>query len=71
MVHNPGKIRMVGNGGPITGRLIHSVTKYSGFWDACVRYSFPVLLFYTQNCHHSNRFKLGILHFYRWLQHKS
>ena len=27
----PDKIRMVGNGGPIIGCLIHSVTKYSGF----------------------------------------
>ena len=37
--------RMVGNGGPINGCLIHGVTKYSGFQDACVRFSFPVLPF--------------------------
>ena len=31
-----------GNGGPITDCLIHTVTKCSGFQDACVRFSFPV-----------------------------
>ena len=36
-------IRMVGNGGPITGCLIHRVKKYSWFQDACVRFSFPDL----------------------------
>ena len=39
------KIRMVGNGGPITGCLIHIVTQYSGFQDACVIFSFRVLPF--------------------------
>ena len=38
------KIRMVGNGGPINGRLIHRVTKYSAHHDACIKFSFPVLL---------------------------
>ena len=33
-------IRMVGNGGPITGCLIHKVITYSGIQDACVRF-FP------------------------------
>ena len=33
---------MVGNGGPRTGCQIHRVTKYSGFQNACVRFSFPV-----------------------------
>ena len=36
------KIRMVGNGGPATGRLILRVTKYSGFQDAFIRFPFPV-----------------------------
>ena len=35
----------VGNGGPITGCLVRIVTKYSGFQDACVRFSFSVLPF--------------------------
>ena len=39
----PEKIRMVGNEGPITDCLIHRVTKYSGFHDACVRFSFLFL----------------------------
>ena len=39
------QIRMVLNGGPITGCLIHRVTKYRGFQDACVRCVFPVLPF--------------------------
>ena len=29
----------------VTGSLINRLTKYSGFQDACVRFSFPVLLF--------------------------
>ena len=37
------KILLVGNVGPITGCLIHRVTNYSGFQDACLRFSFPVL----------------------------
>ena len=45
MLPNPGKNMMVGNGGPIIGCLIHRVTKYSGFQDACVRFFFPVLYF--------------------------
>ena len=55
-------VGIVGNGGPITGYLIHKFTKYSGFQDACVRFSCPVLPF-RQKCHHSNRLMLGILHF--------
>ena len=57
----PEKSRTVGNGEPIIGCLIHRVTRYSGFRDGCVRFSFPVLPFHKHNCHHSNRFKLGIL----------
>ena len=45
------KIRMVGNGGPITGCLIHRVTTYGGLLDACVRFSFTVLPF-RQKHHH-------------------
>ena len=41
----PEKISMKGNGGPIAGCRIHSVTKYSGFQDAFVRFSFPVVPF--------------------------
>ena len=38
MAPNPGnKIRMVVNEGPITGYLIHRVTKYNEFQDACVK----------------------------------
>ena len=65
-----GEIRMVGNGWPITGCLIHRVTKYSGFQDACVRFSFQVLPYHLSYCHHSNGIKLWIVHFCRWLQHK-
>ena len=64
------EIRMVGNRGPITGCLIHIVTKYRGYKDACVRNYFPVLPFHRELYHNSNRIKLGILHFYCWLQHK-
>ena len=64
------KIRMMRNGGPITGRLIHRITKYSGFHDAFVTFSFPVLLI-RKGCHHSNRIKLDILQFCLWLQHTS
>ena len=39
------KIRVVGNGGPATDCLIHTVTKYRGYNDARVRLSFPVLPF--------------------------
>ena len=39
------KIRVAGNGGPITGCLIHRVTKYKGHKDVCVRLSFLVLPF--------------------------
>ena len=41
----PRKIQMVGNGGPITGCLIHRGTKYRRYKDACVTISFPVLPF--------------------------
>ena len=34
------KIRMMVNEGPITGCLIHTVTKYRGYKDPCVRLSF-------------------------------
>ena len=44
----------------INGCLIHRVTLYSGFQDACVRFSFPVLPFHKQNSQNSNRFKLEI-----------
>ena len=43
----PEKIRIVGNEGPVTDCLIHRVTKYSGFHDACVRFSF--LFFFWRN----------------------
>ena len=43
-------IWMVGSGGPITDSLIHRVTKCSGFLDACVRFSFPVLPFSKTLC---------------------
>ena len=36
---------MVGNGEPINGCLTHRVTKYSGFQDFCVTFSFPALPF--------------------------
>ena len=62
-------IIMVGKGGPITGGLLHRVAKYSGFQDASVRFSFPVLVFRI-TIRHSNTIKLGILHVCRWLQHK-
>ena len=39
------EISMVGNGGPITGCMIHRVIKYSGFQDACVIFFSPVLPF--------------------------
>ena len=39
---------MVGNGGPITGCLIHRVTKYIGYKDAGARLSWPVLPFRKQ-----------------------
>ena len=65
------KIWMVWNGGPITGRLIHRVTKYSGFQNACVRFSFPVLPFRKKTIHNSNRIKLEMFYFCRRLQHKS
>ena len=45
MPPNPGKIRMVGNGEPINGCMIHRVTKYSGFRDLCGRFSVPALPF--------------------------
>ena len=41
----PGKMRMVGNGEPINGCLFHRVTKYRGFQDFCVRFSFSALTF--------------------------
>ena len=65
------EIRVVGNGGPITGCLIHRVTKYRGYKDARVRLSFLVVPFRKENCHRTNRIKLGILHFCGWLQPKS
>ena len=37
------KIRMMENGGPITGCLIHRITLYSGLQDVYVWFSFPVL----------------------------
>ena len=37
-------IRMLGNGGTINGCFIHRVTTYSAFQDACIKFSFPVLL---------------------------
>ena len=40
-----GTNRMAGYEGQITGCLIHRVTKYNGFPNACVRFSFPVLPF--------------------------
>ena len=45
MPPNPGNSRIVGNGGPISGRVIHRVAKYSVFHNACVRFSFSVLPF--------------------------
>ena len=39
------KYIMVGNGEPITGCLIHRVTRYKEFQDTAVRISFPVLPF--------------------------
>ena len=56
----PEKVRIMGNGVSIPDCLIHRVTKYSGFQDACVRFSFPVLPFHKQNCHNSSRLKLGM-----------
>ena len=47
----------VENGESITGCLIHRVTKYSGFQDACVRFSISVLP-YGKTFHYSNRFEL-------------
>ena len=50
--------RAVGNGEPITGFLIHGVTKHRGYIiykDTCVRLSFPVLPFHKEIHHHSNR----------------
>ena len=38
-------IRMVENEGPMTGCLIHRITRYNGFRDVCVRFYFPVLPF--------------------------
>ena len=71
MSPNPeNKLRMVGNGGPITGCLIHIVTKYREYKDACVRFSFPFLPFRKGICHNSDRIKLGILHVCCWLQRK-
>jgi len=45
---NPWKIRIVGNGGPITGCLIHRIIKYTGLHDDCVRFSFAVLPFHKK-----------------------
>ena len=55
------QIMIVGNGVQITGCLIHRVTKYRGFQDACVRFSFPILPYHKQNCHNSNRFKVFVI----------
>ena len=44
----PKEMWMVGNGGPITGCLIHIVTKLRGYKDACVRFSFTVLSFHKE-----------------------
>ena len=47
-----------GSGGdrePITGCLIHRVTKYREYKDACLRFSLPVLSFRKDICHHANR----------------
>ena len=61
---------MIDNGGPITGCLIRRVTKYTGYKDVCIRFSFPVLAFCKEICH-SNRIRLGIPHFGLWLQPNS
>ena len=55
MLLKPDKIRMVGNEGPITDCLFHRVTKYSGFHDACVRFSF--LFFWRNGISQINSFK--------------
>ena len=61
------QIRMLETGVPITDCLIRRVTKYSGFQDACLKFSFLDLHF-RQKWHNSNMIKLGILQFCCWLQ---
>ena len=66
----PEKNRILGNGEPINDCLIysHKVQWVSGFLCK-IFFSSPTLS--QNNCHNSNRIKLGIFQFCRWLQHKS
>ena len=67
---HPGKNRMVGNGRPITGCLVHIESQSTV--DIRMPVSFPVLqATVSQKSHHSNGIKLGILYFCHCLQHKS
>ena len=59
---------MVGNGGSITGCLIHRVSKYSGFPGACVRFPFPVLPSRKEICHNSNTVVPNLHHDYVSIQ---
>ena len=65
------KMRMARNVGPIADCLIYRVTKCSGYKDARVKLSFPVVPFRMAHCHHANRIKLGIRYFCRWVKPKS
>ena len=47
------KIKMVWNGGPMTGCLSNRVKMYNGFQNDYVRFSFPVLSF----CKNKSRFR--------------
>ena len=70
----PGKDRMIGNGGPINGSLIHIISQHSGYKDACERLTFPVLPFRKEMCHNIIQIgfrQLGMLHVCRWLQFNS
>ena len=65
----PGENMMVGNGGQMIGSLIHSHKAWGVSGCLCkIFFHSPTL---SQTFHHSNRIKLGILHFCVWLQHKS
>ena len=67
----PENNRMTWNAGPITGYLIHIITQYRGYKDACVRHTFPILLFHKEICHIQIGFmQLGMFHFCPWLQSK-
>ena len=65
------KIRMVGNGGPITGCLIHRVTKYSTWVSGCmcnIYFLSPILSLILSQTIVVTQIRF---HVCRWLQHKS